>query len=316
MIKNRIILYLTIIFICIGRPAEAVQLGDPAPEINISEWVKGEKVNFETGKGKNIYVLVFWATWCEPCQECIPHLSEMQKKFKAKDVVMIALSTEESEDVKGFVKEKGEDIAYTVAIDSKDDRTFRNYMEAFAMDDIPYSFVTDRQGKIVWHGHPLEGLEDTLEEIISGKFDLEKAKIQISRKIETDKAERLIPVYRHLCLNTDEIGLIKAVANRILYHAKGDAEFLNTFAQLILNTEEINRYEGETALKAVQSAVDLTKGENASILSTYSLALFESGQLKEAIEYQKKAVALCKDEKEKAEYKERLEDYQNYLNEE
>ncbi len=316
MTKNRIILYLTIIFIFIGRHAEAVQIGDPAPEINISEWVKGDKVNFETGKGKTIYVIVFWATWCEPCQECIPHLSDMQKKFKDKDVVMIAVSTEETEDVKRFVKEKGNEIAYTVAVDSNDDRTYRNYMEAFGMDDIPYSFVVNRQGNVVWQSHPLEGLEDTLDQIVSGKFDLEKAKVEITRKIETDKANRLLPVYRHLCLNTDEVGLIKAVGSRILYHGKGDPEFLNTFAQLILDTEEINRYEGETALKAIQIAVETTKGENASILSTYSLTLFEAGQLKEAIEYQKKAIALCKDEKEKAEYKERLEDYQNYLKEE
>jgi len=36
-------------------------LGDPAPALDVAEWVKGSQVsNFEAG---NVYLVEFWATW-------------------------------------------------------------------------------------------------------------------------------------------------------------------------------------------------------------------------------------------------------------
>lgn len=40
---------------------EILHLGDPAPSLSVSDWIKGEKIErFEPGK---IYVIDFWATW-------------------------------------------------------------------------------------------------------------------------------------------------------------------------------------------------------------------------------------------------------------
>ena len=36
-------------------------IGDPAPALNVAEWVKGSQIsNFEAG---NVYLVEFWATW-------------------------------------------------------------------------------------------------------------------------------------------------------------------------------------------------------------------------------------------------------------
>ena len=36
-------------------------IGDPAPAMNVAEWVKGSQVsNFEAG---SVYLVEFWATW-------------------------------------------------------------------------------------------------------------------------------------------------------------------------------------------------------------------------------------------------------------
>ena len=68
--------------------AQTLGIGSPAPKIEVKEFVKGEPVkSFEQGK---IYVVEFWATWCPPCRTSIPHLTEMQKKYK--DVVFIGVS--------------------------------------------------------------------------------------------------------------------------------------------------------------------------------------------------------------------------------
>ncbi len=39
----------------------SLTVGDPAPALNVAEWVKGSQVsNFEAG---SVYLVEFWATW-------------------------------------------------------------------------------------------------------------------------------------------------------------------------------------------------------------------------------------------------------------
>ena len=67
----------------IGSPAQAAELGDPAPPLNIKEWVKGDKVDLQEGKGKKVFVLEFWASRSDPCRASMRYLTRLQEKFKA-----------------------------------------------------------------------------------------------------------------------------------------------------------------------------------------------------------------------------------------
>jgi thiol-disulfide isomerase/thioredoxin len=65
--------------VTITSKALALGIGDAAPEINASKWVKGDAVHkLEADK---TYVVEFWATWCGPCLEIIPHLTEMAHTY-------------------------------------------------------------------------------------------------------------------------------------------------------------------------------------------------------------------------------------------
>lgn len=165
----------------------AAELGDPAPPIQISEWVKGQPVNLADGKGKKVYVVEFWATWCPPCRASIPHLTELQKKFKDKDVVFVGVTTEKPDVVRKFVDQMGNKMDYVVAID-KDDGTSDGYMKAFGANGIPHAFVVDKEGKFAWQGHPMAELEQTLQEVIDGKYNIEKSK-------KRDRAQKLLQDY-------------------------------------------------------------------------------------------------------------------------
>ena len=147
---------------------KAAELGMPAPALNVAEWVKGKAVNFNEGKGKTIYVVEFWATWCPPCRASIPHLTELQKKFKDKGVTIIGVSDETVSTVKPFVIKMGAKMEYTVAVD-KDQKTSAAYMGAFGVGGIPHAFVVDKTGAIVWHGHPMDGLDTAIEVVLEGK---------------------------------------------------------------------------------------------------------------------------------------------------
>jgi thiol-disulfide isomerase/thioredoxin len=52
-------------------------------------------------KGK-IIVLNFWATWCPPCREEMPELSELYTEYKNKNIVVLGVAVDELALVKEF----------------------------------------------------------------------------------------------------------------------------------------------------------------------------------------------------------------------
>ena len=144
--------------------AFAAKLGDPAAALNIAGWVKGTPVNVKDGK--NIYVVEFWATWCGPCKVSIPHLTAMQAKFKDKGVVFVGISDEPLSTVRPFVLKMAEKMNYTVACDYAG-RTSAGYMTAYGQEGIPTAFVVGKNGKVLWVGHPMGGLEQAVEKALA-----------------------------------------------------------------------------------------------------------------------------------------------------
>lgn len=290
----------------------AADLGDPAPALKIKDWAKGSAIDLSSGKGKNVYVVEFWATWCPPCRASIPHLTELQKKFKDKGVVFIGVSDEEIEKVKPFVDQQGTSMDYVVACD--DSQTTKNaYLNAFKIQGIPHAFIVDKDGKIAWHDHPMEPtFEVALEMIAAGKFDkagqekineMKKEAAALRTKInETAKA------YFELARAGNDGA--RAKGEEFLALVGKDKELLNAFAWTLLTMEGIPKRDLELGLRVAKAANDASEGKDPAILDTYARALFDNGKIKEALEYQKKAVELCKDPEMAKGLKEALATYE------
>ena len=63
-----------------------------------------------------------------------------------------------------------EEADYVVAVDDAR-KTFKAYMEAYGQNGIPTSFVVDKQGQIVWVGHPMGGLDEALTQVLATSLD-------------------------------------------------------------------------------------------------------------------------------------------------
>ena len=56
---------------------------------------------------------------------------------------------------------------YAVACDDNR-QTFAAYMQAYQHNGIPTAFIVDKNGKVVWDGHPMAGLDQAIETVLAG----------------------------------------------------------------------------------------------------------------------------------------------------
>src|SRR5690606_9009677 len=59
---------------------------------NITDWI----INVPKDKKleNKFIVLEFWATWCAPCLQAVPHLNDLQNKLKRDDLYFISITDE------------------------------------------------------------------------------------------------------------------------------------------------------------------------------------------------------------------------------
>lgn len=311
-------------------PVLATDLGDDAPPLKVEKWIKGGPIDLKDGKGKSVYVIEFWATWCAPCRASIPHLTKLQQEFKDKGLVVIGVSVDKEakrntrKDVEPFVETMGEKMAYTIALDDTDAATQAAYMDAFIFDGIPTAFIVDKAGKVVWAGQAEDeggkpswaNLDKAVKDVLEGKYDLKAAqKDDKERRVVAEKQRKVrksMSAYFELVSASEKPeGAEKAGQEAFAAIGEKDGEMLNEFAWKLLTDEGIKFRDLKLALKAGKAAYDASEGKNAAIADTYARALWDNGEKGKAIEMQKKAVKLAADDDEmRKELEETLKGYE------
>ncbi len=156
--------------------ASLLNLGDPAPQLRVGEWLKGTPVSsFQKGR---VYVIEFWATWCRGCIAALNHLSALATKYKNK-VSVVGIDVYETKSIstnqlKAFVDSMTLWSEYHLATDDNN-LMVAGWLEASGEKNngIPRTFVVDAQGRLAWIGYPKQ-LEEVLPKIIDSTWDIEK----------------------------------------------------------------------------------------------------------------------------------------------
>jgi len=315
-------------------------VGSSAPAIKVARWIKGDKINsFEKGK---VYVVEFWATWCGPCKQSIPHLTELAKKYAGK-VTFMGVSCYEKNAPKGdyenygdkvaaFVKDFGDKMDYNVAWDGDDAVMSKTWMEAADQNGIPTAFVVDGTSHIVWIGHPMMGLDETLGKVLDGTFDskAEAARIAKAKEAEAKANEvtnSFMTPYRHKDYKAAVEAMDKAFANdsqlemqygllKFMALGQYDVKQANAYADklgdgifkdqpMMLNSvawtmvDDQHPMKGadiKVAIKLAEKAVAGGKDDDPSTaysLDTLALAYFDDGQVEKAIATEEKALKIA-----------------------
>jgi len=112
-------------------------------------------------KGKAV-VLEFWATWCGPCIEKFPRLTELAAKFADKPVQFIFLTDESLKTTQAFLKRRPISAGW-VAYDAKET------LAAFDVTGRPTTILIDKSGHTTGEVFTTELNEQVLEDLIAGK---------------------------------------------------------------------------------------------------------------------------------------------------
>lgn len=106
---------------------------------------KGIKQNLSQYQGK-IIVLNFWATWCPPCREEMPELSQLHLAYQNKNVVVLGVAIDDLNLVKDFLHSAP--VSYPIFVAENGHMDLSNQL-GNDKDVLPYTAIINTDGNMV-----------------------------------------------------------------------------------------------------------------------------------------------------------------------
>ena len=146
-----------VFFIYSGIHERVVVAGDTAPDFTITA-DNGQTVSLPAFKGK-LLVLNFWASWCPPCVQETPSLSQFAATYAPKGVVVLGISVD------------------------KDEKAYKNFLQRFKPNFLtkrefqlhedygtfmyPETYIINSKGKVLHKlAEPVEWMDPRMTQLI------------------------------------------------------------------------------------------------------------------------------------------------------
>ncbi len=108
----------------------------------------------------NVVLVDFWATWCPPCRDEIPHLKELHASYKDKGLIVWGIGLDNEEKLREFVSEN--DIEYPILVGDE------SVGQKYDVQGIPTTILCDKNNRIAFrHVGFAPGMEKDLEKEIT-----------------------------------------------------------------------------------------------------------------------------------------------------
>lgn len=143
--------------------------GDMAADAEAQDLESGKPVHLSDFRGRVVF-LEFWATWCGPCREPMERLAALGKRRQAdwrRDVELVAISIDNDRDAlrqhvrRNGLAPDGVRHLWSPRPDRGESPAPDAAVSVYSVSQVPTAFLIDRDGRILWQGHP-------------GSFELER----------------------------------------------------------------------------------------------------------------------------------------------
>jgi thiol-disulfide isomerase/thioredoxin len=111
-----------------------------APAFTVTT-LDGQRISLDGLQGK-VVLIDFWATWCGPCREALPHIQEIAQKFQGQPLVILSVSVDTDEAKwKDFVAKN-----HMTWLQYRDQGFDGSLSRLFGVNAIPHTFTIDTDG--------------------------------------------------------------------------------------------------------------------------------------------------------------------------
>lgn len=152
--------------------ASALVQGEPAERATAAPFsvrdLNGQRIRLADLRGK-VVVLAFWATWCTPCRQELPHLDALERARAKDGLTVLAVATD------------GPDTAAQVAALARRERWSMRVVHDVEgaltgrfnpRGENPFTVVIDRHGRVAWtHAGFTPGDERVLAKVVTTTLD-------------------------------------------------------------------------------------------------------------------------------------------------
>ena len=135
-------------FYMLGETAEGFDIGQRAPELapndgsdEVVRDLEGQPITLASLRGRPVW-LVFWATWCPPCQAETPDLQRAHAAHEAEGLELIAIDVQETAEIVADYMATYS-LTYTGALDPSG-----SIMRSYGVFGLPTHYFIDAEGII------------------------------------------------------------------------------------------------------------------------------------------------------------------------
>ena len=245
----------------------------------VTNWIKGSPLDVTIGT--NIYIVELWATWNHDRSAVVAKLNELQKTYKDKGLKVVGISDEPADKIKAFVARQQPPVDYAIGADDKR-KTSMSYMLSYGQKELPHAFVIGQGGKMLWHGHPLFGLEQVVAEIVAGRYRLD-----VAIKLEASREE--VEKYRVLSRRSDPRA--RKLGQKLIAARTNSVVQLCDFSLMVATDGRCPHRDFVLATEALDQAQKLAPTNSLRVNMTRSVLLFETGHPEVGVALAKQTLA-------------------------